>query len=54
MFEAAMVVLDESLPLGQTEEDIFLVASSEEPFDKAVPNLGNSSSDDMAKQAFGG
>ena len=53
IWEAAMAVFDESIPLGQTEEDIFLVASSEEPFDKAVPNLGNSSSDDMEKQAFG-
>ena len=52
IWEAAMAVLDESRPLGHTEEDIFLVASSEESFDKAVPNLGNSSSDAMEKQAF--
>lgn len=48
-----MVVLDASLPLGQTGEVVFLVALSEDPCDKEDPNLGNSSSDDIEKQASG-
>ena len=53
ILDDAMVVLDALLPLGQTGEVVFLAASSEDPCDKEDPNLGNSSSDDIVKQASG-